>query len=80
MNEPNATRRGPWLAAAPLLGAQQAIAAPVEGEAASNVAALLVVLGVAALYLGLRDLRELRHKRVLPVAEHARRSARRSRD
>lgn len=80
MNRSKPSRHGLWLAAAPLLAIQQATAAPIEGEAASNVAALLVVLGVTGLFLGLRDLRGLRHKRVLPAAEHARPTSPRRRD
>ena len=44
----------------------QAYAAPIEGEFASNAAALLVVLGVWAIFMGARNLRELRHKRMAP--------------
>jgi len=40
-------------------------AAPIEGELGSNAAALLVVLGVWALFMGMRNLRELRHKRLV---------------
>jgi len=40
-------------------------AAPIEGELGSNAAALLVVLGVCALFMGMRNLRELRHKRLI---------------
>ena len=40
-------------------------AAPIEGELGSNAAALLVVLGVWALFMGMRNLRELRHKRLI---------------
>jgi len=39
-------------------------AAPIDGELGSNAAALLLLLGVGALLMGLRNLRELRHKRV----------------
>ena len=41
-----------------------AYAAPVEGEQSSNIAALLVLLGIGALLMGLRNLREMRHKRL----------------
>jgi len=41
-------------------------AAPIEGELASNAAALLVLLGIWALLMGMRNLRELRHKRLTP--------------
>jgi len=38
--------------------------APIEGAMRSNLAALLLVLGVGALLMGVRNLRELRHKRL----------------
>ena len=53
----------PWLALISLLSTQFVRAAPIEGELGSNAAALLVVLGVLALFMGMRNLRELRHKR-----------------
>mgnify|MGYP001823754991 CR=1 FL=1 len=53
----------PWLAATSVLTTQFVHAAPIEGEVGSNAAALLVVLGVWALFMGMRNLRELRHKR-----------------
>ena len=40
-------------------------AAPIEGELGSNAAAVLVLLGVWALIMGMRNLRELRHKRLV---------------
>ena len=52
-----------WPAALAVLFAQATPAAPIEGELSSNAAALLVVLGVWALFMGMRNLRELRHKR-----------------
>ena len=51
------------LATLSVLSTQMVQAAPVEGQLASNAAALLVVLGVWALFMGMRNLRELRHKR-----------------
>jgi hypothetical protein len=53
------------LAALPAQSAAQA--APIEGEVASNAAAILVLLGIWALIGGLRNLREMRHKRVKPL-------------
>jgi hypothetical protein len=53
------------LAALPAQSAAQA--APIEGEVASNAAAILVLLGVWALIGSLRNLREMRHKRVRPL-------------
>jgi len=46
-------------------------AAPIEGEFGSNAAALLVLLGLGALLMGMRNLRELRHKRLVPDREPA---------
>lgn len=57
-------KRRPMVAGA--LFAGHANAAPIEGELGINAAALLVVLGVWALVMGLRNLRELRHKRMAP--------------
>lgn len=48
------------------LGIGNATAAPIEGETGSNLASLLVLLGVWALFMGMRNLRELRHKRLTP--------------
>jgi hypothetical protein len=42
-------------------------AAPIDGEPASNAAVFLFLLGVGAILLGLRNLRELRHKRLVPA-------------
>lgn len=53
----------PWLAIISGLLTQSVQAAPIEGQLGSNAAALLVVLGVWALFMGMRNLRELRHKR-----------------
>ena len=55
-----------WLPVFPGMQVGQAVAAPIEGEVSSNAAALLVLLGLWALFMGLRNLRELRHKRLLP--------------
>ncbi len=55
--------KSPWAAALAMLFAQSVPAAPIEGELSSNAAALLVVLGVWALFMGMRNVRELRHKR-----------------
>jgi hypothetical protein len=41
-------------------------AAPIEGEVSSNAAALLVLLGIWALLMGVRNLRGIRHKRLTP--------------
>lgn len=57
-------RHGTWALA--LASSSPAYAAPIEGETSSNAAALLVLLGVGALVMGLRNLRELRHKRLAP--------------
>lgn len=48
------------------LGAGHAHAVPIEGEFASHAAGLLVLLGVGALLLSVRNLHELRHKRLVP--------------
>ncbi len=55
-----------WFAATPVAAMGHAGAAPIDGEAGSNAAALLVLLGLGALVMGLRNLRELRHKRLTP--------------
>ena len=55
-----------WLPVLTGMPIGQAGAAPIEGEVGSNAAALLVLLGLWALFMGLRNLRELRHKRILP--------------
>ena len=57
-----------WSAAmaGPTVIANQANAAPLEGDIGINAAALLVVLGVWALIMGARNLRDLRHKRMAP--------------
>ena len=44
-------------------------AAPIEGEVGSNAAVLLMLLGLGALLMGMRNLRELRHKRLVPERE-----------
>lgn len=54
------------VALAASLGIGHATAAPVDGEVGSNLASLLVLLGVWALFMGMRNLRELRHKRLTP--------------
>lgn len=46
-----------WLPALPGLALGTANAAPVEGEFASNAAGLLVMLGVLAIIMGIRNLR-----------------------
>lgn len=43
-----------------------AVATAVEGEFGSSAAALLVVLGVWALLMGVRNLRSLRYKPMVP--------------
>ena len=53
------------LAVVPAQGAAQG--APIEGESASNAAAILVLLGIWGLLSGLRNLRDVRHKRVRPL-------------
>jgi hypothetical protein len=60
-----------WLAAFTGMTVGHSHAAPIEGEVASNAAALLVILGVWAVAMGLRKLRELRYKPLLP-RRHAR--------
>ena len=54
-----------WLTVLPGLAIGQGHAAPIEGESGSNAAALLVLLGIWALLMGMRNLRELRHKRLV---------------
>ena len=55
-----------WVPAFTGLTVGHSHAAPIEGEIASNAAALLVVLGVWAIAMGARNLRELRYKRLVP--------------
>jgi len=55
-----------WLPALATIGISETQAAPIEGEIASNAAALLVILGVWAIGMGIRNLRELRYKRLVP--------------
>jgi hypothetical protein len=58
------TRAWRGLATLPILNTGQTFAAPIEGEAASNAAAILVLLGVWALLMSLRNLRHIRHRRI----------------
>lgn len=53
-----------WMIALPAL-ASHAEAAPIAGELGSNAASLLVILGIGALLMGMRNLRQLRHKRLV---------------
>lgn len=46
--------------------ASPALATPVEGDFSVNAAALLFVLGVWALLMGLRNLRALRYRPMIP--------------
>ena len=55
-----------WLPALATIAISDAHAAPIEGEMASNAAALLIILGVWAIGMGVRNLRELRYKRLVP--------------
>lgn len=55
-----------WLPALAGSAVCEVQAAPIEGEMASNAAAVLVVLGVWAIGMGVRNLRELRYKRLTP--------------
>ena len=48
------------------LATSPAHADPIEGELAMNAAAVLVVLGVWALLMGVRNLRSLRYKHSVP--------------
>ena len=71
----------PWqiAAIAPIASAlaSPALATPVEGDFSINAAALLFVLGVWALLMGLRNLRALRYRPMVPrrrkdaAAEHS---------
>lgn len=65
MMTPNG-RNWRWLPVVSGLTVSHSHAAPIEGEIASNAAALLVILGIWALVMGVRNLRELRYKRLLP--------------
>ncbi len=58
------TRQWHWLfvCAGTPVGAAQA--APIEGSLFSNIAALLLVLGMGALLTGMRNLRQMRHRRI----------------
>jgi hypothetical protein len=58
------SQKSPCLIVPTALPLSLAHAAPVEGETFSNIAALLVLLGIGALLMGLRNLREMRHKRL----------------
>lgn len=49
----------------PSLVAGPTFAAPIDGSSATNAGALLVVFGVFAILIGVRDLRALRHKQTL---------------
>jgi putative Mn2+ efflux pump MntP len=71
------TRAWQGLAALPGLTIGQTFAAPIEGETASNAAAILILLGVWALLMSLRSLRHIRHRRIAPAM---RRKAERSAD
>jgi hypothetical protein len=55
----------------PVLAVGPIHAAPIEGELGSNAAVLLVLLGLGALLMGMRNLRELRHKRLVPERQPA---------
>ena len=59
-------RNWPAAMAGPTVVVNQANAAPLEGDIGINAAALLVVLGVWAIIMGARNLRDLRHKRMAP--------------
>lgn len=54
------------LAGAGGIAASPAYADPIEGDFAMNAAAVLVVLGVWALLMGVRNLRTLRYKHSVP--------------
>ncbi len=60
----------PWqitaIALIPAVLASPAGATPVEGDFSVNAAALLFVLGVWALLMGLRNLRALRYRPMVP--------------
>ncbi|MGB5199383.1 MAG: hypothetical protein WBN68_06580 [Sedimenticolaceae bacterium] len=60
------TRARQGLAALPGMTIGQTFAAPIEGETASNAAAILILLGVWALLMSLRNLRHIRHRRIAP--------------
>lgn len=51
-----------WRPFLPGLAVGPTVAAPIDGNSATNAGALLVVFGVFAILLGVRDLRALRHK------------------
>lgn len=53
------------------LGAPAHAATPVEGALGFNAAAILLLLGIGALLMGMRNLRELRHKRIVPERQRA---------
>lgn len=54
-----------WMTALSGLAVGYADAAPIEGRIGSNAAVLLFLLGVWALLMGMRNLRWLRHKRLV---------------
>lgn len=62
-----------WLPAMPGLAIGQANAAPLEGEIGINAALLLMLLGVWAIIMGLRNLHALRHKHLVPERHTAER-------
>jgi hypothetical protein len=62
-----------WLPATPGLVIGHANAAPLEGEIGINAALLLMLLGVWAIIMGLRNLQALRHKHLVPERHTAER-------
>ena len=71
------TRDWRGLATLPGLTIGQTFAAPIEGETASNAAAILILAGVWALLMSLRSLRHIRHRR---ITTDLRRNAKRTAD
>ena len=59
------------LAGAGGIAATPAYADPIEGDFSMNAAAVLVVLGVWALLMGVRNLRSMRYKHTLPSRRSA---------
>lgn len=53
------------------LAAMPAYADPIEGDLSMNAAAVLVVLGVWALLMGVRNLRSMRYKHTVPSRRSA---------
>lgn len=68
MNRPTDWR---WLAAVPLPAVGQTQTAALEGDLANHAALALVSLGIIAIVVGVRNLREIGDKRIGRAADNA---------